>query len=78
MRDTKLAIPWLSGLEDRDRKGLGQIEITLLQALPRHDTVIETNSAWRVSFVRKMRTAIERHPESLELKAILAGLLSDT
>ncbi|MGB0578624.1 MAG: peroxiredoxin family protein [Limisphaerales bacterium] len=78
MRDTQLAVPWLSGLEDLNHHGLGPVEITLLQALPRHDTVIETNSAWRVSFVRQMRAAVQRHPESLELKAILACLLSDT
>lgn len=78
MRDAKFAVPWLSGLEDRSVDGLGETEIALLTALPRHDTVTETNIAWRVSFIRKMRRASKLHPQAMELKAILACLLSDT
>lgn len=78
MRDSKLAVPWLSGLEDRQHEGLRDIESILLKALPPNRSVSDTNSTWRIGFVKQMRLAIRNQPNATELKAILACLLSDT
>jgi peroxiredoxin len=80
LRDPSEAGLWLDGLVESRKRAAPQtaLETALLAALPTTAAVqTEDANSWRSRMHQALRSAIVKLPRQVELKAILASLLSD-